>query len=401
MKILHIVGGSPNSGAYKGAEILHNALIELGVKSKFLNDSTYIKNENHIIFLKRNFFQNILYKINVNIEKILKTIFLHSPRSTFSLCLLGDDITKFEEYKYADIIHIHWLGEGFVSLKSLSKINKPVVWTMRDMWPFTGGSHYIMDFEQYEKSFLSKLIKDYKKKIFKKNFHFVAISNWLKNKASENNVLKDHKIDRIYNNIDLEKFKQISKNQASSVLNINTKKKIILFGANNPQSKRKGWDIFLETLNLIDKSKYFILIFGNFWSQKKLDAIGIEYKSMGFVNDYKKLNLVYSISDIYVSASIQEAFGKTWAESMACKTPVVCFKNTASAEIIDHKKNGYIVDDLDAQKLKEGIDWVSENIRSENSDNYEIRKKILNFDPKNIANKYINLYSEIIRETSK
>ena len=99
MKILHIVGGSPNSGAYKGAEILHNALIKLGVKSKFLNDSTYIKNNSRIIFLKRNFFQNILYKINVSIEKILKTIFLHSPRSTFSFCLLGDDITKFQEYK--------------------------------------------------------------------------------------------------------------------------------------------------------------------------------------------------------------------------------------------------------------------------------------------------------------
>ena len=398
MKILHIVGGSPNSGAYKGAEILHNALIKLGVKSKFLNDSTYIKNNSRIIFLKRNFFQNILYKINVSIEKILKTIFLHSPRSTFSFCLLGDDITKFQEYKDADIIHIHWLGEGFVSLKSLSKINKPVVWTMRDMWPFTGGSHYIMDFEKYEKSLLSKLIKNYKKKIFKKNFHFVAISNWLKSKASENNVLKDHKIERIYNNIDLEKFEQISKNQATSAFKINTKKKIILFGANNPQSKRKGWDIFLETLNLIDKSKYFILIFGNFWSQKQLDVIGIEYKCLGFVNDYKKLNLVYSSSDLFVSASIQEAFGKTWAESMACETPVVCFKNTACAEIIDHKKNGYIVDDLDAQKLKMGIDWVAERIIKRNSDNQEIRKKILNFDPKNIANKYINLYSEIIKK---
>ena len=69
---------------------------------------------------------------------------------------MGFDITKVKEYQKADVIHIHWLSQGFINLKSLSKINKPVVWTMRDMWAFTGGPHYTMDFENYEKSFFSK-----------------------------------------------------------------------------------------------------------------------------------------------------------------------------------------------------------------------------------------------------
>ena len=56
-----------------------------------------------------------------------------------------------QAYKNADIIHIHWLSDGFINLKSISKISKPIVWTMRDMWPFTGGSHYTMEFEKYEK----------------------------------------------------------------------------------------------------------------------------------------------------------------------------------------------------------------------------------------------------------
>ena len=69
---------------------------------------------------------------------------------------MGFDITKVKEYQKADVIHIHWLSQGFINLKSLSKINKPVVWTMRDMWAFTGGPHYTMDFENYEKSFFLK-----------------------------------------------------------------------------------------------------------------------------------------------------------------------------------------------------------------------------------------------------
>ena len=146
----------------------------------------------------------------------------------------------------------------------------------------------------------------------------------------------------------------------------------------------------------IDKSKYFLLIFGNFWSQNKLDETGIEYKSLGFIEDYNKLKYVYSIADVFVFASIQEAFGKTWAESMACKTPVVCFKNTACAEVIDHKKNGYIVNDVDPDQLKIGIDWVVDKMSKEYLLDTDFNNKILNFDSKIIAKKYINLYSEIL-----
>ena len=133
----------------------------------------------------------------------MKFIFLHSPRETFSISILGFDITKFKEYQEADIIHIHWLGQGFINLNSLSKIDKPVVWTMRDMWPFSGGPHYTMDFEKYEKSRISQLIKNYKKKNYKKNFIFVAVSKWLKKEAERSSVLKNYNIMQIDNNIDL------------------------------------------------------------------------------------------------------------------------------------------------------------------------------------------------------
>ena len=397
MKILHIVGGSPNDGAFKGAEILHNALLKLNIDSKILNNNpSSIKNKK-IIFLKTSFFQKIFNNFFVIIEKILKLFFLHTPRSTFSFCFFGNDITKLDVYKNADIIHIHWLGEGFISLKSISKIKKPVIWTMRDMWPFTGGPHYTIDFRNYEKGLLSKIIKNYKKKVYKNKIQFVAISNWLKSKAVESDVLKDQEILKIYNNISLEDFKVIEKNFALSKLSIKTKKKIILYGAINPQSTRKGWEIFVEAIKKIDKSKYLLLIFGNFWSEDILKSIGIDYKLLGFVKDKRNLNFVYSCADLFVFTSIQEAFGKTWAESMACNTPVVCFKNTACAEIIDHKINGYVVEGLSPENLIEGIDWTANKINKEKNDN-KIREKIIDLDSQVIAKKYINLYSKIFKE---
>ena len=145
-----------------------------------------------------------------------------------------------------------------------------------------------------------------------------------------------------------------------------------------------------------DKSKYFILIFGSFWSHKILNKIGIEYLSLGFIDDKKKLNAAYCSSDLFLFASIQEAFGKTWAEAMACEIPVICFDNTCASEIIDHKINGYVVKNFDANELKDGIEWISHEIEKENYKKSKTRVKVMEFDSKFIAKKYIELYKNTL-----
>ena len=399
IKVLHVVGGSLTNGAAKGANVLHEALLNLKIDSKLLNDSTpKVRNiDKKIIFINDTFFKRIINNIFVYLEKILKSIFLHAPRETFTLGFFGFDITKLKEYKNADIIHIHWLNQGFIKLGSLSKINKPLVWTMRDMWSFTGGSHYTMDFEKYEKSYISKIIKNFKKKNYNKNFHFIAVSDWLRNKAQKSSTLKEYDIKRIYNNINTNDFEIITKKQAKSFLKISTKKKIILYGAQNPQSKRKGWSIFIRTLKKLDNTKYFLLIFGNFWSQESLDKIGIEYKSLGFINDKKILNNTYSSADLFVASSIEDAWPKTFAEAMYCGTPVVCFDNTSISEIVDHKVNGYIVKNFDADLLKKGIDWLSKEIMKNSFNKNSSRIKISNFSGDVIAKKYIKFYKKILK----
>ena len=399
MKILHIVGGSPLSGAYKGAFILHQALINKNIDSTILNDCPkYFKvKDKNVNYINEYFLKKILNLTYIFIEKFIKTILLKSPRSIFTIGVFGFDITKIPQYREADIVHIHWLSQGFIKLKSIKKIKKPIVWTMRDMWPFTGGPHYTVDFEGYEKKFLSKVLRNYKKKIYKKNIQFVAISNWLKLQAEESDVLSNFKIKKINNNIDIKEFELLEKEYAKSYLKIKTNKKIILFGAQNPQSKRKGWNIFVETIKKIDKSKYFILLFGSFWSHEILNKIGIEYLSLGFIDDKKKLNAAYCSSDLFLFASIQEAFGKTYAEAMACQTPVICFKNTCASELINHKINGYVVDKINSNELKIGIEWMTKKIEEKNYSNKSARQKVIKFNAENIAQKYIDLYSSILK----
>lgn len=401
MNVLHLVGGNLNNGAFRGAKILHDQLLNMKVNSNLINNclkknQINKKNFRKVYIIQDTNIKKIKYLFFLFVEKLLKTIFLPSPRQTFTFGLMGFDITKISNYNDSDIIHIHWLGEGFINLKSLKKVNKPIVWTMRDMWAFSGGSHYTMDFQTYEKQFLSKYIQKKKLKYYEKKIQFVAVSNWLKKFAKKSYALKNKNILKIDNNVDTKNLVNFNRESAKQFLNLKTNKQIILYGAQNPQSKRKGWHLFIKSLKKLKKENYLVLIFGNFWSQSSLDNIGIEYKSFGFISDFKKLSAVYSSSDIFVASSIQDAWPKTFAESMYCKTPVVCFANTSISEIIDHKINGYIVNKFNSNELYKGILWLLDRVRSNDKLGINAKNKILNYQPKIIANKYLKLYKKLL-----
>lgn len=402
IKVLHIVGGKPYAGAFKGSYILHKALIELNVNSKILSDCStsigekFLGKDNHVIYINDNFLNKVFNLTFILLEKVLKFIFLKRPRSSFTIGIFGLDITKTKEYQNANIIHIHWLSQGFINITSIKKITKPLVWTMRDMWAFTGGPHYTCDFREFEGGKISNFLIRLKKKSYPIKTKFIAISNWLKLEAKKSFVLKNFKIYKIYNNINIENFNFTNKLIARKFLDIDTKKKIILFGAQNPQSIRKGWNIFTDTLKKLDKSEFYLIIFGNFWSHKVLDKIGIQYKSFGFVNDVKLQNMIYSASDCFIFSSLQEAFGKTWAEAMACKVPVICLKNSSAAEFIDHKKNGYVLNKMTSINLKKAIYWVTSQKNQKKSPKFIENKKIKKLRAREIAKKYIKLYSEML-----
>jgi glycosyltransferase involved in cell wall biosynthesis len=413
MKVLHIVGGPLKFGASQGSKILHEALLELGVDSKLLNDSPprNINTKKNIIYINESLLNKIKSFFFINYEKILKSFYFRRAKEIFTLGFVGFDLTKTNEYKNSDIIHIHWINQGFISLDMINKIKKPIVWTMRDMWTFTGGCHYSKECLNYlsncgkckvlnsqSKFDISTIVLKKKKNIFKKNIIFVALSDWLLQKAKKSSVLKTSKVIKISNNIEFHKFKRIDKKIAKKNLYLNTNKKILIYGAQNPQDIRKGWNVFTETLKLLDKSKYFLLLFGNFWSHKTLDDIGIEYKSFGYIDyfdNFEKLNNIYCAGDLFVATSIHEAFGKTFVESMSCGTPVICFDKTSISEIIEHKIDGYIVQNFSSKQLCFGIDWMI--------DNYSLEKYKINiiykaeqFDSKKIARQYTDLYKKIL-----
>lgn len=402
MKVLHIFSGRYNSGASLGALNLCKGLLNENIDLSILNDQTSIKIKKKKIEIKENFLKKIKSYIYNVFDRI--NFYNYKKKIKFSSGFkLHTNILNENKLKNVDLIHLHWINNGFVNLNELYKTEKPIIWTLRDMWPFTGGCHYSLNCEKYKKkcfkcnnldqiygSESKDFIKEYfflKKKIFeKKNIYFVAISKWLKDSALKSKLLKNQKIYQIYNCIDNNIFYREEMLKARVELKLPIKKKIILFGSQKLYDPIKNNQLIESIIQSLDKSKYLIICFG----EKNINKFGI--KNFGFVNQ-NLLRKLYSSSDIYLSFSKQEAFGKTLVESLMCGTPVVCNNNNSSKEIVVHKKNGYIISE---NNYIDGINWVLNNLDKRNNLNFfEYTKK---FYIEKISKEYIRLYDKILNE---
>jgi len=412
MKVLHIVAGDLSGGAARGAYWLHNGLSEIGVESKIFTNSRITLGDANVVSIVKSKKDKAFDMIRSQLDNIFLSLYPKRKRIIFSSGVFGTDFTKTKEYKETDIIHLHWINDGFVNMKHLSKIDKPIVWTMRDMWPMTGGCHYSMACEKYKmgcgnceqlqsnKNYdFSKFILNRKKRYLPKDMKLVGISHWLSEKARESNLFKEFNIRTISNNINTDEFFVVEKKVARDMLGVQTDKKIILCGSISFNDFYKGFSKYIEALEKLDKDKYFLCFFGNI-DKSIADGLGFEYKSFGYLNDNISLRLAYSCADVFVAPSLMDAFGKTLAESMACGRPVVCFDATGPKDIVTHKVNGYLAKPFESKDLACGIEWV---IGAPNYDELcaNAREKVLKeFDSKVVAKKYIKLYNEILNKSN-
>ncbi len=391
LSVAHIISGSLKGGAAKGALALHNALKAEGMNSFIINN--YPKNKNILDF--SNILNLISYRLVIFLESVL-WVKLFKSKSYFSLGLFEKNNNIITELRKADIIHIHW-SIGIISLLTLRKIKKPIVWTIRDMWTFTGGCHYTVNCpENWFLRILSYFLCKFKEIIFRKakNITFVGISNWITKEALNSKILNGKKIKTIYNITDKENFKILSKEAARDELNLPKNKFIILFGSINiNQDAHKGGKIIKEVLQHFEKdSDIFFISFGsNIYPNSK------NLKNFGFIDDRKKLNNLYSSADVFLMPSLQEAFGKTALESIYSGTPVVAFSNTGISEIISDKKTGIIVEERNSNSIIKAIEYIKDNQLKFSISNFENNKEIKSkFSRNNIALQYINLYNNLI-----
>jgi glycosyltransferase involved in cell wall biosynthesis len=409
MKVLHISYSDAFDGASIAAYRLHKSLREKGIDSRLIVMKKNT-NDKDVICIS-NQYRNILRRV-VGYAIIKKYKKRDKSRLFSPACIPFRGIRTIVNKEKPDIVHLHWICGGMLSLGQLQKIGRkaPLVFTMHDNWLYSGGCHVHLQCNNYKTKcgncpiLNSKYSNDLSSKIFIKKaqvflaikkYSIIGVSSWISNDAKLSPILNKENIKTVANPINIGVFKPVNKAEAREKLKLPENKKLILFGAVNPLSdKNKGYDILTKVLGILHNKELELVIFGN---KQRVDNInGYTVHTMGFITDVQLLCEIYSACDVMLVPSYQEAFGQTAVESMACGTPVVAFGYSGLLDIIDHKINGYLAKPYDAIDFANGITWVINN-----TSHFELsknaRKKVENeFAETIVANKIISIYNDCL-----
>jgi glycosyltransferase involved in cell wall biosynthesis len=383
----------------------------LGFDSFLLNNGAEKTKENAVDSLTKTSADKLKLMLLPRLGGLPKYLYPQRKRWIFNTGFEGVDFTRHPAYKEADILHLHWIN-GLVAMRSLRKVTKPIVWTMRDMWPFTGGCHVgaALKCNRYEvgcgncpqlnskyKWDVSAAVVKNKQSSLPVDMRVVGISNWLSDCARKSVIFRDFKISTISNNIDTKEFSPIDSSVARQILKLPQNKKIVLVGAMSMDDEHKGFDLFLEAMSFLRHEDVHVVVFGLMSSEAQTRLIKPS-TFLGFIADSVTLKLAYSAADVFVAPSLVDAFGKTLAESLSCGTPVVSFDATGPADIVDHRVTGYKAQPFESLDLAFGIDWVLSLCASDKARmSLASRQRAIDrFDIKVIASQYIQLYKEIM-----
>ncbi len=339
---------------------------------------------------------------------------------TVSIANSGLDVTKHPLFREADVVHLHWINQGLLSLSGIKKVfdsGKPLVWTMHDMWECTSICHHAHTCGRFKEEcrecpFLRFPGKnDLASRVFRKKLrlfsgvpvHMVAVSNWLAVQAQRSKLLQDKQLSVIPNTLSLAEFVRLDKEGCRKELSI-SQKYIIAFGAARIDDPIKGFGMLLDAIRLLVSRRRFLaeelhlVLFGRIkYPEKILPEIPVTYSNLGWITDNSMLSMLYSAADVVVSSSLYETFGQTLIEAQACGCLPVAFGNSGQADIIQHRENGFLAEYKSVESLAEGIEWgLTEGQQSVSKE--AMRESVLKrYSGSVVAGQYIALYKSLMK----
>ncbi len=415
MRVLVVSTSEKAGGAAVAASRLVDALNNNGVKAKLLVRDK-VTEDITVVGLPRKW----LAQWHFLWERWCVFWHLHLSRHhlfDIDIANSGYDITRLPEFKEADVIHLHWINQGMLSLGGIRKIlksGKPVVWTMHDIWPATAICHLTLGCHKFNSScqkckYLPKqtlgtdlahaVWKRKKRLLSVSNISFVACSKWLAGEARRSSLFVGHQVCAIPNPIDTRVFCAKDKAEARKRALLPMDKRIILFIAQRATNPYKGMEYLMEACQRLValhpdmRENTCVAILGGH-AEECVEKLPFQAIPLGYVSDESRIVDIYRSVDVFVLPSLSENLPNTIMEAMACGVPCVGFKVGGIPEMIEHRKNGYVANYRDAGDLANGIHWVLEEADGTSLRESCVRKVLHNYSQHTVALQYIEVYNE-------
>ena len=412
MRVIYLNTLDSGGGAARAAVRLLHGVREAGVNAQMmvqrkLSDDCAVVGPNGQ-------FGNELAVVRTILDYAPLSLYTKRNRSSFSPAFLPEKLQCKIDLMKPDIIHLHWLGEGFLRLESLARFERPLVWTLHDSWAFTGGRHIPFDCLNYREKCgfcptlgssrqrdLSRWGWRRKERIFRKlNLTVVSPSRWLASCAKSSSLLHGFPIEVIPNGLDLGRFRPLDKLLARHIIGLPQDKKLVLFGAMSCTSdKNKGFHLLQPAIQKLAakgwKKNVELVVFGSTEPANAPD-FGLKTHYLGRMHDDTIIALLYSAADLFVAPSIQENLSNTVMEAMACGTPCVAFNIGGMPDLIEHEHNGYLAHPFEAEDLAAGIAWGLADEERSHALSCRCREKVAEFSLDLVAGRYIDLYNSLM-----
>lgn len=423
MKILHVNTSDTVGGAAIAALRLVQAERALGHDAQLLcRDHTLPDDTEDVLPLRTTLWQRSLKAV----ERIL--IIVQNGLSMHNLwridtAQLGIDITRLKAFKEADIIHLHWVNQGMLSLRDIERIlrsGKRVVWTLHDMWPFTGVCHHAAQCERWKsgegcgKCPLLKRPKavDMSARTYRRKLkayragHFTAVgcSRWLASLAAESPLFEGQRVVSIANVIDTDFYQptfaegQPSQAKVRQALGINAEERVLLFIARDVADPNKGINFLIEALQAIatqqpELAEHITLLLVGLNSERYATTLPspVKGRAVNYCSDEGQLRQLYQAADLLVMPTLMDNLPNTIAEASACGLPTIAFGVGGVPQMVETGVNGYLAQPEQTADFAQGI------IRCLCSDSLQAMARnartiaIKNYSPRSVAEAYLNL----------
>lgn len=414
MKVLSLTTSDTHGGAARAAYRLHRGLLEAGVESQMLVQ--FKKSKDPSVSGPQWMKGEAVHKVRQLLDGIPLKLYGASRDALFSPAWLPSNIAAQIAAINPAIVHLHWICAGFVPVSVIGRIRRPIVWTLHDSWPFTGGCHVPFDCLRYRQScgacpqLNSNLDSDLSRWVWKKkasalrerDITVVTPSRWLADCARASALFRDKRVEVIPNGIDLLRYKPVDRRVARDFLNLPHDRKLIAFGAVSALSDpNKGFHHLQAAVRILAsrgwRDKAELLVFGAEPPPNPPD-LGLKVHYLGELHDDISLSLHYAAADAFVAPSIQENLSCTVMESLACGTPGVAFNIGGMPDLIENGRTGYLAQPFAPEDLANGIGWVIEDAERGRALSHQARTKVENeFALEKVSNRYKNLYEELVK----
>ena len=410
MKVLLVNTSERVGGAAIAANRLMEALKKHGVKAQMLVRDRQTQ-QMSVVSVR----QSLLLPLKFLWERAV--IFLNNGwrRSTLwavDIANTGIDITQMPEFQRADIIHLHWVNQSFLSLSDLDRIlqsGKRIIITMHDMWYFTGICHYAADCTKYETQcaecpLMAKRGIDYARRVFdhkmlmyaQNDITFVGCSQWITDMASRSALTRGHNVVSIPNAVNTDVFSPVSdRMEARRALGLPETKRLILFGSQRITDERKGFALLAQSCRILKQQQpdldLGIVVVGDA-SETVKGAVPFDVYPVSYVKKEHDMAQLYNSVDAYVTPSLQDNLPNTIVEALACGTPCVGFHVGGIPEMIDHEVNGYVAQYKDAEDFARGILWTIDPQRNAQLSAAAREKAVKTYGEEHVAERYCELY---------